>query len=123
MLIKTGKLPDVITLVESIPLSAKLPLEEQRPCTATGNTGCKISMPDLVVPQSMIDWYRNKDGHWYSIASFYYGEDGNVRDDNNGCFRKPTNWNFVRDDILKQIGMTYDELRTKRWIPESTAGG
>ncbi len=70
----------------------------------------EISMRRISVPQSMIDWYRNKDGHWYSIASFYYGED-NVRD-NNGYF-ETHNQNFVRDDILKQIGMTYDELRTK----------
>lgn len=107
MLIKTGKLPDVITLDAN---STQRKLLEDNGLVQPLETLRDQYAPDLVVPQSMIDWYRNKDGHWYSIASFYYGED-NVRD-NNGYF-ETHNQNFVRDDILKQIGMTYDELRTK----------
>lgn len=107
MLIKTGKLPDVITLDAN---STQRKLLEDNGLVQPLETLRDQYAPDLAVPQSMIDWYTNKDGHWYSIASFYYGDD-NIKD-NNGYY-ETHNQNFVRDDILKQIGMTYDDLHTK----------
>ena len=107
MLIKTGKLPDVITLDAN---SVQRKLLEDNGLVMPLNTLRDQYAPDLVVPQSMIDWYTNKDGNWYSIASYYYGND-NIKD-NNGYF-ETHNQNYVRDDILKQIGMTMDDLRTK----------
>ncbi len=107
MLIQTGKLPDVITLDAN---STQRKLLEDQGLVQPLNTLRDQYAPDLVVPQSMIDWYTAKDGNWYSIASYYYGDD-NIKD-NNGFF-ETHNQNYVRDDILKQIGMTYDDLRTK----------
>lgn len=107
MLIQTNKLPDVFTLDAN---STQRKLLESNGMAQPLDTLKEQYAPDLVVPQSMIDWYTADDGHWYSIASFYYGED-NV-EYNNGYFETHVQ-NYVRDDILKEIGMTYDDLRTK----------
>ena len=107
MLIQTGKLPDIITLDAN---STQRKLLEDQGMVQPLNTLRDQYAPDLVVPQSMIDWYTAKDGNWYSIASYYYGND-NIKE-HNGFF-ETHNQNYVRDDILKQIGMTYDDLRTK----------
>lgn len=107
MLIQTGKLPDVITLDAN---STQRKLLEDKGLVQPLDTLRDQYAPDLEVPQSMIDWYTAADGHWYSIASFYYGDD-NIKD-NNGYY-ETHNQNYVRDDILQQIGMTYDDLRTK----------
>ena len=107
MLIQTGKLPDVITLDAN---STQRKLLESNGMVQPLDTLMEEYAPDLVVPQSMIDWYTAEDGHWYSIASFYYGDD-NI-EYNNGYY-ETHNQNYVRDDILKQIGMDYDDLRTK----------
>lgn len=107
MLIKTDKLPDVVTL-DANSTQREL-LEDNGKVLPLDELQAKYA-PDLIVPKSMKDWYRNADGHWYSIASYYYGED-NVKA-NNGFF-ETHNQNYVRDDILKEIGMNYDDLRTK----------
>ncbi|MDY2654024.1 MAG: extracellular solute-binding protein [Eisenbergiella porci] len=107
MLIQTGKLPDVITLDAN---STQRKLLEDNGLVQPLETLREQYAPDLVIPQSMIDWYTNKDGHWYSIASYYYGDD-NIAD--NKGYYETHNQNYVRDDILKQIGMDYDDLRTK----------
>ena len=107
MLIQTGKLPDIITLDAN---STQRKLLEDQGMVQPLDTLMAEYAPDLSVPQSMIDWYTAKDGHWYSIASFYYGDD-NIRD-NNGYF-ETHNQNYAREDILQQIGMTYDDLTTK----------
>lgn len=107
MMIQTGKLPDVITL-DAASTQRKL-LEVQGLVQPLDKLRDEYA-PDFAVPQSMIDWYTAEDGHWYSVASFYYGDD-NVKD-NNG-FYETHNQNFVREDILTQIGMTLDDLRTK----------
>ena len=113
MLIQTGKLPDVITLDAN---STQRKLLESGGMVQPLDTLRDQYAPDLVVPQSMIDWYTAEDGHWYSIASYYYGDDNIV--DNKGFF-ETHNQNYVRDDILKQIGMDYDDLRTKEGFLEA----
>lgn len=107
MLIQTGNLPDIITLDAN---SSQRKLLEESGMVQPLDTLRDEYAPDLEVPQSMIDWYSAPDGHWYSIASFYYGDDNIAQ--NNGYY-ETHNQNFVRDDILKEIGMTYDDLRTK----------
>ena len=108
MLIQTGNLPDIVTLEAN---STQRKLLETSGMVQPLETLMESYAPDLNMPQSMIDWYTAEDGHWYSIASYYYGED-NVAE-NNGYF-ETHNQNYVRDDILKQIGMDYDDLRTKQ---------
>lgn len=106
-LIQSGELPDVITVDAN---STQRKLLESSGMTQPLDTLMEQYAPDLTVPQSMIDWYTTEDGHWYSLASYYYGED-NIAE-NNGYY-ETHNQNYVRDDILKQIGMSYDDLRTK----------
>ena len=107
MLIKTGKLPDIITL-DANSTQRKL-LEDNKMVQPLGPLMEEYA-PDLLVPQSMIDWYTAKDGNWYSIASYYYGDD-NIAD--NQGYYETHNQNYVREDILSQIDMTIDDLQTK----------
>ena len=68
-LIVSGELPDVVTF--DAVASQRLQME---------NAGLVLDLedlaenyaPDLNVPQSQKDWYRNEDGKWYSLVSFYY---------------------------------------------------
>ena len=110
MLIKTGKLPDIITL-DANSTQRKL-LEDNKMVQPLGPLMEEYA-PDLLVPQSMIDWYTAKDGNWYSIASYYYGDD-NIAD--NQGYYETHNQNYVREDILSQIDMTIDDLQTKEGV-------
>lgn len=110
-LIVSGQLPDVVTF-DAI-ASQRLQME---------NAGMVLDLedlekqyaPDLNVPQSQKDWYRNEDGKWYSLISYYYG---NERcNDEYGGFLVTHNSNFVRVDLLEQIGMTMEDLTTKEGI-------
>lgn len=107
MLIKTGKLPDIITLDAN---STQRKLLEDNAMVQPLEPLMEQYAPDLAVPQSMIDWYTAKDGHWYSIASYYYGDD-NIAD--NRGFYETHNQNYVREDILQEIGVSLDTLQTK----------
>ena len=51
--------------------------------------------PDLNVPQSQKDWYRNDDGKWYSLVSFYYGPERCT--DEFGGFLVTHNSNFCKN--------------------------
>ena len=73
--------------------------------------------PDLNVPQSQKDWYRNDDGKWYSLVSFYYGPERCT--DEFGGFLVTHNSNFVRTDLLEQIGMSMEDLKTKEGFYEA----
>lgn len=67
--------------------------------------------PDVNVPESMKNWLRNPDGNWYSVASYYYGPE-RVNPEFGGYLVTHNN-NFVRQDLLAEIGMTLEDLRTK----------
>ena len=107
MLIQTGKLPDIITLDAN---STQRKLLEDNGMVQPLGPLVEQYAPDLAVPQSMRDWYTAKDGQWYAIASYYYGDD-NIAD--NKGFYETHNQNYVREDILSEIGMSIDDLQTK----------
>lgn len=107
VLIKTGQLPDIITVDAS---STQRKMLENNGLVLPLNELVEAYAPELYAPQSQREWYTAEDGNWYSICNFYYGYD-NV-EENNGFF-ETHNQNFVRDDIMKQIGASYDDLRTK----------
>lgn len=107
-LIATQSLPDIVTY-DAMSTQRKL-LENNQQVLPLDDL-MKEHAPDLNVPESMIDWYRNPDGHWYSFASFYYGPE-RTNPDFGGAYVIHNN-NFVRTDILKQINMTMDDLKTK----------
>lgn len=105
MLITTDSLPDIVTY--DMVSSERLTME---------NSGLLQPMddlmeqyaPDMIVPQEMMDWYRNeKDGHWYAFAS-YYG------DTSGGDYQFATNNQFyARSDIMEQLGITREDMNTK----------
>ncbi|QTH43151.1 hypothetical protein J4772_01355 [Cohnella sp. LGH] len=107
VLISTDSLPDVVTFDANT---------SQR--TLLENSGKLLPMnklindyaPDFVVPKSMIDWYTAPDGNWYAFTNFYYGDDNVAA---NKGFYETHNQNFARKDILDQIGMKADDMRTK----------
>lgn len=110
-LIATDSLPDLITveagtaerlLIENSGLAVPLePLFEQY-------------APDINIPDSMKEWYRNEDGNWYSIASYYYGPE-RVSPQYGGYLGTHNN-NYVRSDLLAQTGVPMEDLRTKEGL-------
>ena len=77
----------------------------------------RLSLIHIYVPQSQKDWYRNDDGKWYSLVSFYYGPERCT--DEFGGFLVTHNSNFVRTDLLEQIGMSMEDLKTKEGFYEA----
>ncbi len=110
-LIATDSLPDLITveagtaerlLIENSGLAVPLePLFEQY-------------APDVNIPESMKEWYRNEDGNWYAIASYYYGPE-RVNPQYGGYLGTHNN-NYVRSDLLAQTGVPMEDLRTKEGL-------
>lgn len=107
MLITTDSLPDIITMDAP---AAQRKLLEDSGRLAPLEPLIKEHAPDMNVPQSMLDWYRNKDGNSYIIASYFFSEERTSKE--YGGFFVTHNYNFARSDVLDKIGMTYSDLRT-----------
>lgn len=113
-LIVSGELPDVVTF--DAVASQRLQMEDSGLVLDLEELSEKYA-PDLNVPQSQKDWYRNDDGKWYSLVSFYYGPERCT--DEFGGFLVTHNSNFVRMDLLEQIGMSMEDLKTKEGFYEA----
>ncbi|MEG0692080.1 MAG: hypothetical protein RR444_03255, partial [Oscillospiraceae bacterium] len=107
VLISTDSLPDVTTYDANS--TQRTMLENNGKLYPMNELRDKYA-PDFNVPKSMIDWYTAPDGNWYSYCNFYYGDDNTV--ENKGYY-ETHNANFARQDILDQIGMKLDDMRTK----------
>ena len=114
-LIVSGELPDVVTF--DAVASQRLQMEDSGMVLDLEELSEKYA-PDLNVPQSQKDWYRNDDGKWYSLVSFYYGPERCT--DEFGGFLVTHNSNFVRTDLLEQIGMSMEDLKTKEGFYEGS---
>ncbi len=110
-LIATDSLPDLITveagaaeriLMENVGMA--VPLDELFAEYA----------PDVNIPASMKEWYRNADGNWYAIASYYYGPE-RVNPQYGGYLGTHNN-NYVRSDLLKKTGVPMEDLRSKEGL-------
>lgn len=108
VLIATEELPDIVTC--DAVATQRLQMENAGMVLDLEELSEKYA-PDLNVPQSQRDWYRNEDGKWYSLISYFYATERT--NEEFGGFYVTHNSNFVRTDILEQIGMTMDDLRTK----------
>jgi putative aldouronate transport system substrate-binding protein len=108
LLISTGDLPDLVTF-DAISSQRTL-LEDGGLLYDLEELSAKYA-PDLNVPQSMKDWYRAKDGKWYTIASYFYGPERTGPEF--GGYYVTHNLNYARQDILAQTGMTLDDIKTK----------
>lgn len=107
-LISADSLPDLVTI--DITASQRTLLENNGKVLPLEQLFEQYA-PDVNIPDSMKDWYRNDDGNWYTIASYYYGPE-RVNEEFGGYLVTHNN-NFVRQDLLNKIGMTVDDLRTK----------
>ena len=108
VLISTNSLPDVVTF--DAVASQRLQLENNGRVEPLEPL-IKQYAPDINVPQSMLDWYRNKDGNSYCIASYFFAPEH--CNDEYGGYYDIHNINLARADILKQIGMTKEDMQTK----------
>ncbi len=113
-LMATDSLPDLITVEVDAP---------ER--TVLENTGMVEPLEplfaqyakDVNIPDSMKEWYRNEDGNWYSIASYYYGPE-RVNNKFGGYLGGVHNNNYVRADLMKELGASYEELLHKDTLLE-----
>lgn len=121
--IKSGNLTDLDALIATDSLPDLITVEtgaEER--FLLENSGMVLSLeplfeeyaPDVNVPDSMKEWYRNDDGNWYSIASYYYGPERLTPQ--YGGYLGTHNNNYVRSDLLEQTGVAIEELRTKEGL-------
>ena len=110
-LIATDSLPDLITVetrtVERLLLENSGMAEPLEPLF-------EAYAPEVNIPDSMKEWYRNEDGNWYSIASYFYGPE-RVNQEFGG-YQVTHNNNYVRKDLLKQTGMLLEQLNTKEGV-------
>lgn len=107
VLIQTDKLPDIITT--AVTEVQKSLLEDNYLVLDLEELSTKYA-PDLYAAPTQKDWLAGSDGNWYGIANFYYDE-GNMSE--NGGYFGTHNSNFVRSDILEDIGLSMESLRTK----------
>lgn len=113
-LIAADSLPDLVTM--DVSASQRTLLEKSGKILPLDSLFAQYA-PDVNIPQSMKDWYRNEDGNWYTIASYYYGPE-RVNDEFGGYLVTHNN-NFVRKDLLQEIGMTITDIRTKKGFLEA----
>ncbi len=110
-LIATDSLPDLITLEAGEPERSQL---EDSGQVASLEPLFEQYAPESNIPDSMKEWYRNSDGNWYTIASYFYGpERTNVE---YGGYLGSHNNNYVRSDLLRQTGIRISELHTKEGV-------
>lgn len=113
-LIATDSLPDLITLetrtVERLLLENSGMAEPLEPLF-------EAYAPDVNIPDSMKEWYRNEDGNWYSVVSYYYGPE-RVNSEFGG-YQVTHNNNYVRWDLLEQTGVPMEKLNTKEGLLEA----
>lgn len=113
-LMATDALPDLITVEMNAPERTVL---EDTGMAASLEPLFEKYAPDVNIPDSMKEWYRNEDGNWYSIASYYYGPE-RVNEEYGGYLGGVHNNNYVRADLLKQIGAGYEQLLSKEGLLE-----
>lgn len=110
-LIATDSLPDLITVEAE---TAERYMIENSGMAAPLEPLFETYAPDVNIPDSMKEWYRNADGNWYSIASYYYGEE-RVNEEYGGYLGTHNN-NYVRADLLEQTGVSMGELKSKEGL-------
>lgn len=107
-LIATDELPELITVEANV--KERFILENSGMAAALEPLFEEYA-PDVMIPESMKDWYRNSDGNWYAIASYYYGPE-RVNEEYGGYLEVHNN-NYVRADLLAQTGISMQRLQTK----------
>lgn len=113
-LMATDSLPDLITLEAGEPERSQL---EDSGQVASLEPLFEQYAPEVNIPDSMKEWYRNQDGNWYAIASYYYGPER--MNEEYGGYLGSHNNNYVRTDLLRKTGMKMADLQTKEGLLEA----
>jgi putative aldouronate transport system substrate-binding protein len=108
-LIATNTLPDIVTY--DAVSSERLEME---------NNGMLLPLEDLIsqykvdfnVVQAQKDWYRNKDGKWYTYVSHFY----DIKNTEQRGTLLPGRTNVARKDIMEQLNIDPASLRTKAGV-------
>ncbi len=112
-LIATNNLPDIVTY--NMVSAERLAMEDNGLLYPLDDL-IDEHAPDFPVVEAMKDWYRNEDGHWYGYANFYYDlEDSAAR----GIDLPTHNVVSARDDIMNELGITAESMRTKDGFMEA----
>lgn len=113
-MIANGELPDIIT---SSRKSISINEMESKGMLYPLDELIDQYAPEADVPKSMIDWYRASDGQWYRFVSFFSSEER--VNDTYGGHSTSHNGNWVREDILEDIGMSVEDISTKKGFMEA----
>lgn len=105
-LIAAGDLPDIVTMDKSAPQRGVL---EKSGLVAPLDELIAKYAPDYQVPQSIQDWFRNEDGHFYGYPSYFWAKENQKEGDrilsNQGM--------YARKDIMDQLGIKPEDFNTK----------
>ncbi|CAK4834040.1 unnamed protein product [Aphanomyces euteiches] len=108
-LIASGDIPDVVTVDKSNPQRGVL---EKSGIVSPLDELIKQYDPSFAVPQSMQDWFRNPDGHFYGYASYFWPkekfQEGDSIRSNQGL--------YARRDIMDQLGIKVEDFNTKEGL-------
>ncbi|URN95263.1 MAG: extracellular solute-binding protein [Candidatus Pristimantibacillus lignocellulolyticus] len=122
VMMATGNLPDVITLDRWNSTSLVQTLINSD-MVAPMNELIEQYDPyfSTILPQSMIDWYTQSDGNFYSIPNFYVSPEmleqyPDVKPDFND---RSNGQILVRADIMDQLGITVEDLQQEDTIIEA----
>ncbi|RKP49866.1 extracellular solute-binding protein [Cohnella endophytica] len=108
-LIAAGDLPDIVTLDKGAPQRGVL---EKSGLVAPLDELIKQYAPDYQVPQSIQDWFRNADGHFYGYPSFFWAKE-NMKD---GDRIRSNQGLYARKDIMDQLGIKPEDFATKEGL-------
>ncbi|MDQ8739026.1 extracellular solute-binding protein [Paenibacillus sp. LHD-38] len=111
-LIASGDIPDIVTVDKAIP-QRKL-LERSGLVLPLDELIAKHD-PTFELPQSIQDWYRNEDGHFYGLPNYFKAPEKMQEGD-----FIPTHVTLrARQDIMDQLGIKEEAFNTKEGTLEA----
>ncbi|MBO0993196.1 extracellular solute-binding protein [Bacillus sp. SD088] len=105
-LIAGNQLPDMVTVAHSSPQRKML---ENSGMLAPLDELIKEYAPDYKIPQSMQEWFRNEDGHFYGYVNYFYPPEELQAEDQLETHTAM----YARADIMDQLGITKKDFETK----------
>lgn len=105
-MIASNQLPDIITVANQAPQRKML---EKSGMLAPLDELIKEYAPSYDIPQSMQDWFRNEDGHFYGYVNFFSPGEKMQEGD---AFSTHTAM-YARTDIMEQLGIKQEDFSTK----------
>jgi len=111
-MIASGDIPDVVTVWNIAPQREIL---EKSGLVVPLDELIAEHAPDFEVPQSIQDWYRNENGHFYGLPNFFYAEEQLTAEDTLATHVSLS----ARKDIMDQLGIKPEDFNTKQGTIEA----